>query len=293
MDSKGRIRSEPKQNDQLMNPHNVPMILSWCANIDLKPVLSKEAAINYIAKYTSKAEKQAPAFPKLLAGIVNEMDNKGMAQSACQKMLNKMLGERTYSVQETAHLLLGIPLVRASTTFQMVYIGAEGGFRELGMEEEAVATDKGEETSVTTESWLQRYMGRSPDMEALSLQDVLTKYAWKKSTWKKKRDKTDIVLCVYPRFSPNPEDDHYDDFCCTKIILHHPFCDLKAIHDNEDQPWAEVYAQCRTAEHVHPKDTLWCWDEENKELDKEEEEEMVNPDVEEMDEADWQVWARL
>jgi len=38
---------------------------------------------------------------------------------------------------------------------------------------------------------------------------------------------------------------------------------------------------------------LRCWDEENKELDEEEEEEMVNPDIEEMDEADWQAWARL
>ncbi|KAF8472178.1 hypothetical protein DFH94DRAFT_684627 [Russula ochroleuca] len=143
--SKGRVRFEPEHNDRLMNPYNVAMILGWRANIDLKPVLSKEAAINYIAKYASKAEKEAPAFPELLAGVVNEMEGEGTAQLACKKMLNKMLGERTYSAQETAHLLLGIPLVHASTTFQTIYISAEGGFRELGTEEDAMANG-GEES---------------------------------------------------------------------------------------------------------------------------------------------------
>ena len=295
-DSKGRVRFEPERNDRLMNPYNAAMILGWRANIDLKPVLNKEAAINYIAKYASKAEKQAPAFPELLAGIVNEMEREGTATLACTKMLNKMLGERTYSAQETAHLLLGIPLVRASTTFQTIYIGAEGGFRELGTEEGAMANGEGENNpAATTESWLQRYMTRPPDMEDLSLQDVLSKYNWSKSMWKKKRDKTDVVLRVYPRFSPNPEDDRYDDFCRTKIILHHPFRDLDAIRDDQDQPWAEVYARCRAAEHDHPHDTLRCWEEENKEGEGEEDEdeELVNPDVMEMDEADWQAWARL
>ena len=40
---------------------------------------------------------------------------------------------------------------------------------------------------------------------------------------------------------------------------------------------------------------MWCWEEENKEGEGEEDEneELVNPDVMEMDEADWQAWARL
>jgi hypothetical protein len=37
-----------------------------------------------------------------------------------------------------------------------------------------------------------------------------------------------------PWFSPNPEDDRYEDFCWTKVVLHNPFRDLKALRDNED-----------------------------------------------------------
>ena len=45
LDSRNRVRFEPKRNDRLLNTFNVPMILAWQANIDVKPVLSKDAAI--------------------------------------------------------------------------------------------------------------------------------------------------------------------------------------------------------------------------------------------------------
>jgi len=296
LDSKQRCKFEPKRNDRLMNPFNTPMILGWRANIDIKPVLSKFAAIDYIAKYASKSEKQAPAFPELLASVANSIGGDGTAQSACQKMLNKMLGEHTYSAQETAHLLLGIPLVRASVSFQTIYTGADGSYRELAAQGDAEQAAAGTENEdiVTDDSWLQRYMKRPPEMESLSLQDVLTKYNWRQSKWCKKRSTTKTVLRVYPRFSPNPEDDWYDDYCRTKVILHHPFRDLNAIRSSDDQPWAEIFAQCRAGGHIHPKDTLRCWEEENRPQDEDEEdEELLNPDVEEMEEDDWQTWARL
>ncbi|KAJ7139662.1 hypothetical protein C8R44DRAFT_556634, partial [Mycena epipterygia] len=69
-DSKNRVRFEPARNDPLLNTYNPAMILAWRANIDVKPVMSTDAARNYIAKYASKAEQQAPAFPELLSGIM-------------------------------------------------------------------------------------------------------------------------------------------------------------------------------------------------------------------------------
>lgn len=126
-DSKGRVRFEPRRNDPLLNTHNRAMIFAWRANVDIKPVLSESAALrydsaytmitthqlinigSYIAKYASKAESNAPAFPALLSDIVAQMSDTATVQSACQKPLNKILGERMYSAQETAHLLLSIP----------------------------------------------------------------------------------------------------------------------------------------------------------------------------------------
>lgn len=83
------------------------------------------------------------------------MDEAATAKSACQKLLNKMLGERTCSAQETAHLLLGIPLVRASVSFQTLNLGAEGGIRELQTNDDDGVEDP-DERRVTGDSWFQR-----------------------------------------------------------------------------------------------------------------------------------------
>lgn len=200
------------------------MIVGWRANLDIKPILSKEAAVNYIAKYASKDERQAPAFPQLLASVANSMDDNRSAQTACRKTLNKMLGECSYSAQETAHLLLGIPLVHASMTFHTVYIGADGCFRQINTDndEPCDVTEHvdGFDRPLTSQSVMQRYIERPASMENLSFHDVLTKFYWSKSGWKKKKESTDVILRIFPRFSPDPENDNYDDFCRTKIILH-------------------------------------------------------------------------
>jgi hypothetical protein len=83
------------------------------------------------------------------------MDEAGSAKTACQKLLNKMLGERTYSAQETAHLLLGIPLVRTSVTFQTLHLGEDGGMRQLQTDEDDGAEDV-DGRPVTGDSWFQR-----------------------------------------------------------------------------------------------------------------------------------------
>ncbi|KAJ7151287.1 hypothetical protein C8R43DRAFT_836878, partial [Mycena crocata] len=302
-DSKKRVRFEPARNDRLLNTYNRAMILAWRANIDVKPVMSTAAAQNYIAKYASKSEQQAPAFPQLLSTIVNQMDGAGTAKSACQKLLNKMLGERTYSAQETAHLpgalgiapgvLLGIPLVRTSVSFQTLNLSAEGGVREL-QAEEADDVDEPAERPVTGNSWFQRYMQRAPELEELSMHDVFRNYTWVKTQWRKRRASSDVILRTFPRISPNPDGDQYEAYCRTKILLHHPYRDLAALKrlDGEDVTWEELWALCRTAEHGHPKDTLRCWETENRTPQEEadDDDDVPNPDAA-PHQDDWQVFA--
>ncbi|KAE9392369.1 hypothetical protein BT96DRAFT_944723 [Gymnopus androsaceus JB14] len=86
LDSKRRPRFEPCRNDPIMNTYNPALILAWQANINLKPILSKDAPLNYIAKYALKAEQQAPEFPRLLALVVENVNNNGSDSSACQKL---------------------------------------------------------------------------------------------------------------------------------------------------------------------------------------------------------------
>lgn len=71
--------------------------MTWLANVDMKPIMSERALRDYVTKYATKAENNAPAFSEILANVANSMAPEGSAESACQKMLNKMLGERVLS----------------------------------------------------------------------------------------------------------------------------------------------------------------------------------------------------
>lgn len=87
-------------------------------------------------------------------------------------------------------------------------------------------------------------MERPESMESLSLHEICQKYSWSKSQWRRRKSTTHVVVRTYPRYSPNPEDDRYEDYCRTKVILHHPFRSLDDLNilNGEEKTWAEVFA---------------------------------------------------
>jgi hypothetical protein len=70
-DDNGRPELITARNDPLINPHNRLQLQGWRANVDLKPILSMNAAIQYISKYASKSESRSAAFSVLLTRILD------------------------------------------------------------------------------------------------------------------------------------------------------------------------------------------------------------------------------
>ncbi|PKC51007.1 hypothetical protein RhiirA1_313609, partial [Rhizophagus irregularis] len=54
------------RNDQYINLHSQLQLQGWRANVDLKPILTIHAALQYISKYASKAEPRSAAFSDIL-----------------------------------------------------------------------------------------------------------------------------------------------------------------------------------------------------------------------------------
>lgn len=67
--------------------------------------------------------------------------------------------------------------------------------------------------------------------------------------------------------------------------------------DGEEKSWWKLYAMCQAQNrgHEYPHDTLRNWDDKQQpgEGPEEEEEDVVNLDVAEMMEADWQLYGQL
>jgi ATP-dependent DNA helicase PIF1 len=229
----------------------------------------------YISKYAIKAESSAPAFPAMLEEIASSVDCNASMQSVCTKLLNKMIGERVYSAQETAHLLLGLPIVKSTFSYATLNLAKDGNLREVQTEgdtedehSDVVSTDT---QAVTGASWMQRYVGRDmEEMNTLSMQQMLQRYTWLGGRWKKKDERTTTIVRVFPRISPNPEGDAYEDYCRIKYLLHHPYRHLShqdfltiAVNGKSfRRTWTDLYLEC-SREHHHEQDTLREWREES------------------------------
>lgn len=82
------------------------------------------------------------------------------------------------------------------------------------------------------------------------------------------------------------------------MLLHHPFRTLDALLTEDDlqqHSWKELFEACTATHHDHPRDTLRSWAQENRQPvgEDDDDDEEIDPDLAEMDEADWQVYMAL
>ena len=65
----------------------------WCVNVDLKPVLSIYAVLQYISKYASKVEPQSMAFSEIFSQILNDSNPNDPSLTSIQKLLLRSMIE--------------------------------------------------------------------------------------------------------------------------------------------------------------------------------------------------------
>ena len=124
-DDRGQPELVTARNDQYINPHSRLQLQGWRANVDLKPILSTHAALQYISKYASKAEPQSEAFSDVLNQILNESKPEDQILAPVQRLLLSSVAEHDISAQETCHILLGLPLYHSSQQFVFLNLNKE------------------------------------------------------------------------------------------------------------------------------------------------------------------------
>ncbi|PKK43636.1 hypothetical protein RhiirC2_627575, partial [Rhizophagus irregularis] len=63
------------RNDPYLNPHNRLQLQGWRANVDIKPILTIHAALQYVSKYVSKSEPKSVAFTEIFNQILNKSNS--------------------------------------------------------------------------------------------------------------------------------------------------------------------------------------------------------------------------
>ena len=103
-------------NDGLINSFNPVQLSAWRANVDMQFVISTRRVIEYCTKYVTKSEPRSETLKDTYTRIVRSLKDGNRSLKVVQKLLIHTVGERDYSAQETCHILLQLPMYKASRT---------------------------------------------------------------------------------------------------------------------------------------------------------------------------------
>ena len=230
----GTIRATilTKRNDPRVNSHNRVMLQNWRANVDMQVIVDVEAWARYMAKYAAKAEPRSKAATAVFKTCVDKLTSESDAAMALRTSMLRSIGERDFSAQETAHLLLSEPLYSCSYSF--VCISLDGSRQICDQSDNQPDT-----TPVTNPSTLQLYADRLqhetdfPGITALNLFQFVKQYSVVHN--EVRRRSQEVIIRTFPNYSPNPQGQWYGRYCKYQLIKYKPWRGFPAHAWNGEQ----------------------------------------------------------
>ena len=204
------------RNDGMVNSFNPVQLSAWCANVDMQYIVSRRRVIEYCTKYVTKSEPRSQSLKEVFTSIVHSLKDGNTSLKAVQKLLINTVGERDYSAQETCHLLLQLPMFKASREF--VVLSLDGS--------RALENRLEEQQQATAPSTLDHYMHRPHSLQFnnMTLLEFARQYTMPKTVGSdpSRRSKA-VVVIPRPYCSPDPTAPKYEQYCRQSLMQHKSF----------------------------------------------------------------------
>lgn len=224
----GILEFFPCRNDENLNKYNPIILQYWRANMDIAPVLSKEALLAYLVKYISKSEISSCGMDELLEILERPGIGEKKVRSVVQSLFMKVCGERDFSAQEVCHILLGLKLYSAGKrSFVCVNLSKSNEWKVLQEDEQVCKYGK---------SFVEKYQERPKSHESLTLWEAGTSYNPYKWT---KVNKQKVVL-LYPTIFNGDTEELSEEYCKQQVLLHLPWRSEKEALSKGDS-WKDIY----------------------------------------------------
>ena len=223
----GIYKFAPARNDTIMNPFPSRWIQLQRANMDMKPVLSKHALVQYITKYCTKNEPSSNTLQAVTEKLLRQQAlgdaEPASAAAAYNRLLMSSVGSRDVTAQEVAHHSLQLPALLTSATFAVATVN----------EREVTAG------GVVQKSPWHKYTER-PTTEpenAMSFSQYLRTHNL--DTHRPRR--RPAVPRIFPRPQVSgPEDSKFDAWCHHQLRVHRPCRSDAELRPTPTTSWAEA-----------------------------------------------------
>ena len=222
------------RNDGMVNSFNPVQLSAWCANVDMQYIVSRSRVIEYCTKYVTKSEPRSQSLKEVFTTIVRSLKDGKTSLKAVQKLLINTVGERDYSAQETCHLLLQLPMFKASREF--IVLSLDGS--------RAVEDRLEENQHATAPSTLDHYMHRpySSHFNNMTLLEFARQYTMPKTMgFEPSCRNKQIIVIPRPYCSPDPTGPKYEQYCRQSLMQHKSFRQLDDLLADSES-YVDAYA---------------------------------------------------
>ena len=152
----------------------------------------------------------------VFTNIVRGLKEGSPSLKAVQKLLINSVGNRDYSAQETCHLLLQLPMYKASRDF--VVLSLDGS--------RLVQQDLQQQDTATAPSILDHYIHRptTDTFNSMNLIEFTQNYIMPKNAMSPPRRRSKkVIVIARPYCSPDPEGPNYEQFCRQYLMQYKSF----------------------------------------------------------------------
>ncbi|KAG6152627.1 hypothetical protein E4U51_000365 [Claviceps purpurea] len=189
--------------------------------MDITPCTSIRVALDYIAKYCTKAEVPTASYTDIVKSVLPHVSDSRLVVSLAAKSLNKLLVERDWGSQEVIFLLLDLALVEGSRIVLTLDCRAE---QDRDAVVDVPGTDGNQQSTRPRRSLYVKYLERDGQYDATTLFTFLTRHNTKHPQPHRLPDRVpDRIIRYVPRYRSDPEHPTHADYCRLKVVLHLPW----------------------------------------------------------------------
>ena len=171
-----------------------------------------------MTKYAAKGEPRSKSASEILKLSVSSLRNDDQASSAIKKTMIQVAGDRDMAVQETAHMLLGLPLV--GCTYSFITICLENS-RKVNLDADAEAGDVLQKTVLQEYGERTTVKSRYTGLSQLNLMQYVSQYSKYKGELTKRTNP--CIVRAFPKISSNRKGPDFGKYCKYQLIKFKPW----------------------------------------------------------------------
>lgn len=212
------------------------MLQHWRANVDLQMIVDVNACARYLTKYISKSEPRSKTSSEIFANCLSQSNASTSPITVFKRCMIKSVGERDFGAQETAHLLLSLPLYRC--TYNFITLSLDGG--QLVSTDGDTSDPAIQPSLINVYSQRIKHSGSIPNIMSLNLLQFTSTYSVTKEGEPNKRSYP-VIVKSFPNYSSDPRGPKYSLYCKYQLIKLKPWKDSSDNAWDNQAPSAETY----------------------------------------------------